>query len=91
MSYMEQAAFGSVVGIHELSLEELGFVCGADGASDVGDAATWVAAGAAMVAGVATVTAPATGGTSGVVAAGAGIVAGVATLVAVVAYAVSDD
>ena len=90
MSQMNHAAFAQG-GIQELSFGEVDLVGGADAASDLGDTMTWIAAGAAMVAGVATVTAPATVGTSGVVAGGAAVVSGLAAAVAVVAYAVSED
>ena len=76
MSYMNQSAFAPVGGIQELSFDEIDLVDGAISMRDVGNAARWVAGGAAIVGGVALISGNAP------VAAGAAIVGGTALLVA---------
>lgn len=86
MSYMNHTAFDTGCGIQQLSFSELDLVGGGDTAGDVRDAAIWVSAGAAMVAG-----ASAVGVVSAPAAAPAAIVSGAAAVVAAVANMFSDD
>lgn len=76
MSYMHnQNNFSVLSGIQELSFYEVDLV---DGAGRVGNAARWVAGGAAVVGGVALLTG------NPVVAGGAAIVGGLSLLVAAI-------
>ncbi len=75
MSYMNQPAFAPAGGIQELNFDEIDLV---DGAGSVGNAARWVAGGAAIVGPVALLTG------NPVVAGGAAIVGGIALLIAAV-------